>query len=333
MVDAAVRISWTAPSSNYKTITAYQVGIRDYTGTAYQSELAHCDASSAVIRDSLYCDVPVSVLRAAPFALVLGDLVVAQVRAYNELGWGAFSGGNVAGATIQTEPTAMAAPMRGAATATDRLALTWTLLTSPGDGGSPATTYALSWDKGTAGVTWESLVGESSDYTLSSFLVTGGVTVGASYRFTVRARNFWGWGAASPVATIVAATAPAKVTTATTSVKATTGAVLIAWAAPDARGDPITSYTVEIQDATASSWTAETADCGGTAALLCTVPMAVLRAWPYSLAQGALVVVRVSASNSYGTGPASQANTAGVSVRVAPLSMNAPTRGAETSTG
>lgn len=29
LVDASVRISWTAPSSNYKTITAYLVEIRD----------------------------------------------------------------------------------------------------------------------------------------------------------------------------------------------------------------------------------------------------------------------------------------------------------------
>ena len=81
----------------------------------------------------------------------------------------------------------MASPTRGSATGTDRLELEWTLLVSPDDGYSAVTTYALYWDAGTAGGTWTSLVGEDSEYTLSSYLVTEAVDVGVSYLFKVRA--------------------------------------------------------------------------------------------------------------------------------------------------
>jgi hypothetical protein len=75
------------------------------------------------VLESLYCDVPVSVLRAAPYELILQDLVVARVRAYNERGWGSWSVDNTAGALIETEPSQMASPTRGSATGTDRLEL------------------------------------------------------------------------------------------------------------------------------------------------------------------------------------------------------------------
>jgi hypothetical protein len=255
------------------------------------------------------------------------------VRAYNERGWGAFSPDNESGARIETEPSQMGAPTRGPGTGIDRIELTWSLLTSPADGYSAITTYALSWDAGSGGTSWTSLVGEASDYTLGSYLVTAGVSEGQSYQFKLRAKNFWGWGPESPIATVLAATTPAQPAAPTTSIDPTTGALDIAWVAPSARGSPITSYTVEIQDAAASSWHAETANCGGSTAVACSVPMSVLIASPYSLTQGTIVRARVYASNAFGAGATSAANTDGAKVRVAPLVMAAPRRGAATSTG
>lgn len=60
--------------------------------------------------------------------------------------------------------------------------------------------------------------------------------------------------------------------------------------------------------------------------------MSVFTAAPYTLVQDALIVVRVSATNAYGYGATSAVNTAGAQVRVAPLSMNTPSRGSGTST-
>ena len=279
----------------------------------------------------LYCEVPVAVLRAPPYDLALQDLVVARVRATNELGPGPFSEANLAGALVETEPAAMAGPTRGAGTGTTGIELNWAPLTSPEDGHSPVTTYALDWDAGAGtGAPWASLAGSASDYLLASYVVTAGVSAGTAYRFRLRAANFWGWGAYSPVATIVAATTPSQPAAPTTAVGSAAGAIEISWAAPDSQGDPITSYLVEIQGATPGAWTAEAAHCGGTSAVSCTVPMAVVTAAPYLLSQGDLVEVRVTAANSYGPGPASPANTAGADVRVAPLAMAAPIRGPAT---
>lgn len=208
MSDASVRIAWTAPSSNYKTISAYLIEILDSAGTNFYEEATECDGSTSEIVSALYCDVPVSVLRASPYNLDVQDLVVARVSAYNERGWGAASDANAAGALIETEPTQMASPVRGSNTGVDQLEITWSLLTSPEDGYSSVTTYALYWDAGTSGSTWTSLVGVSSDYLLSSYLVTEGVTVGESYQFKIQAENFWGWGSYSDVVTVVAATTP-----------------------------------------------------------------------------------------------------------------------------
>lgn len=47
------------------------------------------------------------------YGLTLGTLVVAKVSATNSLGDGDYSEPNTSGATIQTEPEAMAAPYLG----------------------------------------------------------------------------------------------------------------------------------------------------------------------------------------------------------------------------
>jgi hypothetical protein len=251
LADAAARISWTAPSNNYKTISAYDIEIKVQDGSSYQAVTAYCDGTSAAVVSGLYCDVPVSVLRASPYSLDVQNLVVARVRAINELGAGSYSPDNAAGALIETEPTAMASPTSGSSTDTSRIELNWALLASPHDGYSPVTTYALQWDAGLGDTyPWVDLVGVTSDYLLSSYTVTAGITAGSSYRFQIRAVNFWGAGAYSPVTTVVAATTPAQPSAPTTSIESAAGSVVISWLEPSNRGAMITSYTVKIQTAT-----------------------------------------------------------------------------------
>jgi hypothetical protein len=73
-----VEISWTAPTSNHFAIDRYQIQLLRQDGT-WQEDLTYCDGSTAQIITDLKCLVPMSVLRAAPYSLVLGDNIVARV--------------------------------------------------------------------------------------------------------------------------------------------------------------------------------------------------------------------------------------------------------------
>ena len=163
----------------------------------------------------------------------------------------------------------MAGPTRGPGTGTTSIEVLWGLLTSPADGFSPVTSYQLDWDAGAGpGGAWQSLAGVATNYLQSSYVVTSGagVTAGAAYRFRLRAVNFWGPGAYSPATTIVAARAPAQPGAPSTTVDPATGDVVVSWVAPDGQGDPITTYTVEIEGASPGAWSAESTHCGGSAA-------------------------------------------------------------------
>lgn len=329
-----MRISWTAPTDNFKPITAYDIEIRDTLGSNYIANTANCDGSagSAAVTDT-YCDIPVSVLRAPPYNLVLQQLVVARVRAINSRGPGSYSPDNTVGALIQTEPSAMAAPTRGAATTASAIQAMWSAVTSPQDGYSAVTSYELYWDAGAGSAApWQALAGVASNYLLTSYLVTTSITAGAQYRFKIRAKNFWGVGADSPVATIQAATTPGTPTAPVTSYDASTGGVVITWTAPTSNGSPITSFQVEIEQATAGVWTSPSVYCTGTTATTCTVPMSALWAAPWNLLQGRTVAARVTAVNAYGSGTASAASTGAAKIRVKPTQMSVPVRGATTST-
>lgn len=125
LADASVRVTWVAPASNFKTITTYTVEIQNAAGTLYLADTTHCDGTSAEVVASLYCDIPVSVLRAPPYNLLIQYLVIAHVRATNERGAGPYSPANAAGALIETEPAAMASPSRGPGTGTTSIELQW----------------------------------------------------------------------------------------------------------------------------------------------------------------------------------------------------------------
>ena len=122
----------------------------------------------------------------------------------------------------------MAAPTRGSDTSIDRIEIDWVALTSPQNGYSSITTYGLYWNSG-SGSTFTALVGEDTDYTSTSFLVTQDITTGQSYIFKVRAKNFWGWSEYSSETSIKAATIPEKPITVETSVDSSTGDVVIDW--------------------------------------------------------------------------------------------------------
>lgn len=71
-----VRISWTLPAdAGGVPVTEYTIGILTSGGVAYEVDPS-CDGADATVMANLFCLVPMASLRAAPFNLVLDDLVV-----------------------------------------------------------------------------------------------------------------------------------------------------------------------------------------------------------------------------------------------------------------
>jgi predicted phage tail protein len=63
-----VKISWTAPSSNYRDITQYEITIADSSG-AYIQDTSTCDGSTTAVLTNRECLIPMTALWAAPFTL------------------------------------------------------------------------------------------------------------------------------------------------------------------------------------------------------------------------------------------------------------------------
>lgn len=199
--------------------------------------------------------------------------------------------------------------------------------------------YHLQYDNGTAATTWYDVVGLAPDSLATSILVSSQLESGTVYGFRVRARNIFGWGPYSLVTEIKAAREPGTPLAPVTSIDAASGDFAIDWTAPDARGDAITAYLVEIADHTGLVWQTETATCDGSSAAIvaarhCTVPMTVLTGATYGYAYsyltgGDLVQVRVKAANYFGFGVLSPVSDAsGARIRAVPGQMAAPTEDA-----
>jgi len=188
----------------------------------------------------------------------------------------------------------------------------------------------LQYDNGTFATTWLDVVGLAPDSVATTIIVSSELVSGTVYGFRVRARNIFGWGPFSTVTEIKAAREPGIPAAPVTSVDPVTGGVIIQWTAPDARGDEITAYKIEIADKTGNDWTTE-ASCLGTdptviANLRCVVLMSTLTSAPYNYVFDDLVQVRVQATNFFGFGVLSPVSeSTGARIRVVPSKMAAPT--------
>lgn len=107
-----MRIDWEPPYDGESPIQSYSILISDSNGD-FISEGTYCSGADPSIT---HCDVPKSVLRAAPFNLKQGDTVYAIVKAVNVIGEGSYSEPNSLGAIIEDIPAQMAAPTRGTLT-------------------------------------------------------------------------------------------------------------------------------------------------------------------------------------------------------------------------
>lgn len=144
---------------------------------------------------------------------------------------------------------------------------------------------------------------------------------GTLYAFRVRAANIHGFGQFSDPISIKAAGLPDQVLTVTTSIDAATGGVVIDWLAPHDGSQTITEYLVEIANADGGSYFEEDTNCSGSDPSVhqCVIPMSALTQSPFNLSFDQLVVVRVTAVNSYGPSTPSLVNTQGARIRQVPI--------------
>lgn len=192
---------------------------------------------------STQCTVPISTLRALPFAHAWGSSIYARVVATNYLGSSQASAqGN--GAIILTYPDD---PINLA----NNLDITW------------GETLGLVWDEtdanagGTPVIDYTVMVKTTGDYQEHQIGVVGtsatmdGFILGTTYTFKVKSRNQFDFSTGyTNEVSILAAKSPEQPQPPTTSVDATTDLmsnVIINWTAPTDNGSPITGYKLYIR--------------------------------------------------------------------------------------
>ncbi len=206
-----------------------------------------------------------------------------------------------AAATVPGAPTGVAATA-GNGTAN----LSWT---APPDGGSAITSYRITPYIGTVAQTPTTISGGPPS---TSTTVTG-LTNGTAYTFTVTAGNGVGLGPASAASAAVTPTAPTAPGAPTGVLAAAgNGTANVSWTAPSNGGSPITSYTVTpyigVVAQTATTIT------GSPPVTSVTIT---------GLTNFTTYTFRVTATNAFGTGPASAASAA--VTPTAPQAPGAPT--------
>jgi hypothetical protein len=150
---------------------------------------------------------------AAPFNLVYGNRVVAQVEAVNAQGYSPASVPSTANAYIQTAPIVGPVVSRSAHSTSVKIEIFWAAVTGdPQIGGAAVTEYRVYTDGGVAGnpPTWTT----AATLTITS---AGGaartwafpsVTPGSTHRFAVAVANVYGVGPKGPTASIPATALP-----------------------------------------------------------------------------------------------------------------------------
>lgn len=77
-----VSISWVEPYDNSASVDAYDIFIANSAGI-FTKDLTYCNGADSVIISQLTCEIPMSVLRSAPYSLPFNAVVQATVSAHN----------------------------------------------------------------------------------------------------------------------------------------------------------------------------------------------------------------------------------------------------------
>jgi hypothetical protein len=214
----------------------------------------------------------------------------------------------------------MTAPTSGTVTSSS-ISVSFTTLTTAAQIRAPAIlSYTVQYKLSTAS-TYTSITGVSSSPVTISSLVPA-----SSYDIVVYAINVQGSGTPSTALTVTTlAAAPDAPINVVTAVTTNNLGVTISWSdgASD-NGDPITGYNIYIQQSN-SLFSIDTTDCDGVTNTTiitnrnCTIPMATLRAAPYSLTYGSNVIAMVAAENTIGWSANSTQSPAGTTVLTPPV--------------
>ncbi len=289
--NASATVGWSAPENGGSAITSYTV--TPYIGSEAQTATTITGTPPAT--------------GTTITGLTNGTTYTFTVTATNAIGSGLASG-HSASVTPSTTPSAPAgvSASPGNASAT----VSWN---APANGGSAITGYTITPYIGTTAQT-ASEVGASTTSTTIK-----GLTNGTSYTFTVTAANANGAGPASSKSSAVT---PATTPSAPTGVTATAGgsSAALTWTAPSSNGgSPITSYTITpYVGATAQTATTITGTPPATGTTIT------------GLTAGTSYTFTVTATNSAGTGPASEHSSA-VTPFTTPSAPTAITASAATS--
>lgn len=171
------------------------------------------------------------------------------------------------------------------------------------DGGSPVIDYRVWYDNASDGATWTVY---QDSIVPTEFTVTG-LSQGNVYKFKVQSRNLYGYSdLMSNEIAVLAAQIPDVPQAPVTSFDASADTVIVDWIAPDARGSPITSYTIYLREVDGTTYSLELTDCDGTQqaimdATSCTIPALSLHYSPFLLPWGSSVYAKVMATNAYGS--------------------------------
>jgi hypothetical protein len=155
----------------------------------------------------------------------------------------------------------MAAPTISAYSDTS-ITISWTPLAAPNNGNSDILSYSLKWNTGDGSAPSIELTN-----VLTTSYVVSGITAGTAYKFSVRARNIYGYSSAeSPVTTANAVNPPGKMDIPTVALDGTTPtSVDITWTVPTlTHGSAVDAYDVQFK--TASGTYVNDASCNPAAA-------------------------------------------------------------------
>jgi hypothetical protein len=179
-------------------------------------------------------------------------------------------------------------------------------------GNSPVLSYQIDYDVG-VGV-WQELKGYSTnDATLE--WIEPNLQISIDYKVRYRARNAYGWSEYSPEGIVRSTMIPEVISEPTVNLLFTS--VEVAWIEPNARGDAIEFYIIEILTK-AGDFVEHPEYCHRIQLVSCQIPMAVITGPTYGLERGDLIQARVTSVNLKGQAPFSEANVEGALAEVIP---------------
>jgi hypothetical protein len=210
-----VRISWTEPTyDGGSSLTGYRITIQANDGLSYFEERDHCWGEDQTTKANMFCLIPMTVLRAAPYNLPLGQTIVALVEAKNVIGYSLPSDPSISGAEVRTEPLqpdTVVERVEIGTTDTEIKVSYQTITDNTLRGGSPVISLEIWYDQGVDN--WIPLFGAAPFHSLDETYTVGPLFPGHYYNFKYRAVNIFGLGAFSEVSTIQAATKPDQIVT------------------------------------------------------------------------------------------------------------------------